>query len=612
MPTRLERWPMTCVAAKSRWSFLEAKHHLARCRRQSATFVGLGLWTLRPVDLSGQNRLVASHSDVAADPGLLSQLVEGAPDAFLVIDDEGRITLANRQTEVLFGYDRTDLIGRSVDILLPERLRRQHVVARERYAHRPALRPMGDGRLLLGRRRDGHEFPVEVGLAPLAGTDGTVLFTAVIRDVTARTQMQDELLRLALHDPLTGLPNRSLGMDRLRGALARSRRRGSAIAVLFVDIDQLKVVNDGLGHDAGDALIKTIGERMAAEVRPSDTVSRIGGDEFLVVIEDVSGPDEVVRLSDRLLTAVRMPITVAGHELRPTLSVGAALSSPFSTSDSIVQEADDAMYRAKHNGRDQIEVFRAEWRADMRREIDLRTALGRAVDHGEVGMTFQPVVELNTGNVWGAEALLHWTLPDGQEVPGAGVARLAERSQLIVALDRLALRTACRSLADLAPTGAMRVGVNVSGRQLASEGVSAFISGLIDEFGVPAGALWIELTRADQRASSPDALKVLAHLRSLGVLVAIDDFGAGFSSLSRLRHLPVDILKIDRSFVRDIDTDRRGRQIVAATVQLAHALGLVAVAEGVEDDGQLAALAELGCDFGQGRYWSPILTLDRQ
>ncbi len=548
------------------------------------------------------SRQVAGQPEVE----LLNQLVEDAPDALLVVDVKGLICRVNRQTEILFGFSREQLIGQPVELLVPDRLRSRHVSQRDRYAAAPSLRRMGEGHSFLGRRRDGSEFPVEVSLAPLTVPGGRA-FTAAVRDATARTELEAELLRMALQDPLTGLPNRTLVMDRLENSLARNRRRGAMLALLFVDIDQLKMVNDGLGHDAGDTLIRTVGERMAKALRPSDTVARVGGDEFIVLIEDVAGPAEAVALADRLLAAVRLPLSVGDRELRPTVSVGVAISSTSSAGDVMVQEADDAMYRAKRNGRDCVEIFREQWRADVLRKLDLTSALTQDVDRGAIAVHYQPIVDLDTGNVWGAEALLRWSTPSGEPVPAREVIHLAEQSRLGVALDRAVLATACHALAELANSRGLRIGVNISGRNLFTEDLPALVVESLDEAAVSPSALWVEVTEGEHLTLGADASEVLAKLRRLGARVAIDDFGTGFSSLARLRDLPVDIIKIDKSFIAEIDTDPRSEALVGAVITLAHSLGLEVIAEGVERGRQLEILRTLGCDLGQGFLWAPAV-----
>lgn len=547
-----------------------------------------------------------SHASGEAEVGLLTELVEDAPDALLVVDTQGLIKRVNRQTESLFDYPREQLLGQSVEMLVPERYRSRHVRHRDAYVATLLPRRMGEGKPFLGRRRDGSEVPVEVSLAPLTLPGGQA-FAAAVRDATARVELESELLRMALHDPLTGLPNRTLVLDRLRNALARQRRQGASVALLFVDIDQLKMVNDSLGHDAGDALIKATGQRMTEVLRPSDTVARVGGDEFIILIEDVAGPSDALVLADRLRSVVRGPIIVGDRELRPTVSIGVAMSSEASSDHVMVREADDAMYRAKRNGRDRTELFRQEWRADVLRALDLTSALAQDVERGVVAVHYQPVVDLRSGAVWGSEALLRWSTPEGERVPAQEVVQLAKKGRLGVALDRAVLACACRDMSGLAKSERLLVGVNVSGKNFFTPDLPDIAIRSLSEAGLPPSSLWLEVAEGEHLLLDQKAVEVLVELRRLGVRIAIDDFGTGFSSLSRLRDLPIDLLKIDMSFIAEIAADQRSQALVGAVITLAHSLGLQAVAEGVEDATQLAILRELGCDLGQGFFWTPAL-----
>lgn len=545
-----------------------------------------------------------------ATPGseqqLLDELVESAPDAMVVVDGAGRILLANRQTEALFGYAREQLTGQPIELLVPERFRDVHTHDRRDYIDSPVLRPMGLGRALHARRYDGTEFPVEISLAPLHLADG-IAVAAVVRDVSDRIQVQQELERLALHDQLTGLANRGLVMEQLQRALAR-RGRSGRVAVAFVDLDRLKWVNDTLGHEAGDRLILCVAERLRQVLRPADTLGRFGGDEFVAVVEDIGGQDELVALAQRMLAAVRAPMLLAGRELRPTVSLGLALAEEGLTVDALIHDADAAMYRAKRRGRDRFEIYEASGDEEAQADLDLHADLSRAVQAGELHVHYQPVLDLRSDQVWGVEALVRWAPPEHGSVDTEQLIALAERTSLILELDALVLHSACRDLTRLPERLVPRVGVNVSARHLTFGDLPKLVRSALATSRLAPHRLWVELTESEQLTHA-EVLPVLEEVQRLGVTLAIDDFGTGFSSLSRLRDLPVRVLKVDRSFSASITGDYRAEALVAAVVGLGHALGQDVVVEGVETAEQLAVLRRLGCDLGQGYHWARPMPL---
>ena len=543
---------------------------------------------------------------VGAERQLLDELVESAPDAMVVVDASGCILLANRQTETIFGYPRHQLVGQQIELLVPERLRSAHTHDRTGYTDAPALRPMGVGRTLHARRRDGTELPVEISLAPLHLQRG-VAVAAVIRDVSDRIQMQQQLERLALHGQLTGLANRGLVMEQLHRALARRHRTGRT-AVAFADLDRLKWVNDTLGHDAGDRLIVAVAQRLQQVLRPSDTVGRFGGDEFVAVIEDVAGPAELLALGDRVLAAVRAPLALGDRELLPTISLGLALAGDNAEADALVHDADAAMYRAKRRGRDRFEIYEPSGAQEAQADLDLHADLTRAVRDGALQVSYQPVLDLRTGAVWGAEALVRWAPPQHGDVDAPRLIALAERTSLILDLDAVVLHRACRDLAQLPEQQVPRVGVNVSARHLVVGDLPGLVRRALADSRLAPHRLWLELTEGEQLAHAAVA-PVLEEVQQLGVRLAIDDFGTGFSSLARLRDLPVRMLKVDQALVAPVAGDYRSEALIAAVVGLGHALGQDVVVEGVETPEQLAVLRRLGCDLGQGYHWSRPLPL---
>jgi len=429
------------------------------------------------------------------------------------------------------------------------------------------------------------------------------------RDVTERVRLQDELVRQAYHDGLTGLANRSLFRDRLEQALARSARGGGSVGVLMLDLDGFKQVNDTLGHDAGDQLLRVVAERLNETVRATDTVARFGGDEFAVLLDQT---DEALAVSvaRRALARLTEPAVVGGRELQVAASIGIAVRAGGGGGDELVRDADVAMYAAKDAGRGRHEVFRSEMARDPDELLGLDNELRTALARRELAVHYQPEISLSGGEVVCVEALVRWTSPTRGPVGPDVFIPVAESSGLIAELGEFVLREACGVAAGWLRDGIVGTGfvmwVNVSGKQLTMGGVPAAVDRALRSAGLPARNLGLEVTEtAIVPGGAADRARVeLQQLHDAGVGIAIDDFGTGFSSLAQLRHFPVDMIKVDRSFVQGVERDAKDTAITANVVALAHALGLVAVAEGIETDGQLAHMRAVGCDVGQGYLFS--------
>ena len=551
-----------------------------------------------------------SEARVRRSEARFRALLDSAPDAAVIADADGVVVLVNGQTEHLFGFSRDELVGQPVEVLLPEQYRRAHVGHRERYLREPTARAMGAGLELFGRRKDGTEFPVDISLSGLETAEGLVSM-AFIRDVTSRKETEDALTYQAMHDALTGLPNRALLVDRLDQALQRARRTGSMLGVLFLDVDHFKVVNDGRGHAAGDQLLVALARRLTSVVRPSDTVARFGGDEFVVMCEDLSGEDEAVRLSERVIGCIEEPLELEGLELSVTVSLGVAVAGSEATAESLLRDADTAMYRAKETGRGHVEKFDQVLRSRADHRLEVAGALRHALERDEMSVVYQPVVSLRDGIVVGAEALLRWRHPLWGEVPPARFVGTAEETGQIVPIGSWVIEQACIQAArwHAANPGdpPLWVSVNLSARQMLVPSLPGTVADILERTGVDASMLQLEVTETVVMDDVDYFHEVLSRLRALGIHLSMDDFGTGYSSLRHLREFPLDTLKVDRTFVAGINGPGHDASIVAAVAGMARALGLAVLAEGVETPDQLAEVRRLGCDLAQGFFITPPL-----
>ena len=448
----------------------------------------------------------------------------------------------------------------------------------------------------------------------------TVLVTALVEVLQRRRRYASalELAHQAVHDALTGLPNRLQVADRLEQALARASRTGSHVAVLFIDLDRFKVINDGRGHAAGDELLVAVAERLRRVVRSGDVVARFGGDEFVVVCEDQTAAFEAAQVAGRIIDALREPIVVDGQEIFLSASIGIAMADGTGSPESLLRDADAAMYRAKDKGRARCEFFDATMRTEALDHLETQSALHRALEREELRVFYQPVVDLASGTVAGVEALVRWEHPQHGLVSPASFIPLAEETGLIVPIGAWVLEQATAQLArwrERTWGRALTVNVNLSARQLRqSDLIPALMSALLSS-GTDPASLCLELTETAFMEDAPSHRETLAGIKGLGVGLAIDDFGTGYSSLTYLKRLPVSVLKIDQAFVRGLGRDASDTAIVKSVIDLAHALGLVVVAEGVEDADQVVHLRALGCDLAQGYFFArpqPAEDLERQ
>jgi diguanylate cyclase (GGDEF)-like protein/PAS domain S-box-containing protein len=445
-------------------------------------------------------------------------------------------------------------------------------------------------------------------LAPQYGPDGSVPIGVVAstREVTELRRAQNDLAHQAVHDPLTGLANRVLLVDRLQHALAQLERAPGYVALLFVDLDHFKDINDTYGHDTGDRVLVEVGRRLSSLPRRNDTVGRFGGDEFIVLCDQLRSEDDVRVIAERIVQRLVEPFIDGGRELSITASVGVVVTNDqYAVGEELLRDADVAMYQAKQSGRKRYQFFDAALRDREAARHAIEVDLIYALEHDQFRLEYQPVVSFATGRISGVEALIRWDHPDRGTVPPASFIAVAESRGLIIPIGTWVLNEACRQATAWAGLGdpaspPLTLAVNVSGRQLRANSFVDIVKDALDRHRLEPRRLCLEITETALIEESDEARATLEELAGLGVHIALDDFGTGYSSLAHLRQFPVDVLKIDRSFVDRLETNDREREIVAAVIAMAHVLGMTTVGEGIETAGQYDQLAALACDAGQG------------
>lgn len=547
--------------------------------------------------LRGQEALVVAREDA-----LRRSILDTMPFSIIATDASGRIRTANPAAADLVGRAQDELIGRSL-VQIDGSQRQLYPDGTPVLAH-----ALGDEAEWTYRRKDGSTVPVHEWIVPLAPQDGAPGgFLVVAYDITQRIEARERIEHIVTHDSLTNLPNRSLLVRHLDQALERAERDATELALVLIDLDQFKRINDSLGHHIGDELLIVVAERLLSWTRSDDVVARLGGDEFVIVLEDlVPGVDLDRRLED-LLADVLAPVVVHGYELAVTASVGGT-RCPADGRDAgtLLKNVDIAMYQAKAAGRNGIRWFEPAMLEENNDRLSLSAALRQALEQDELSLVYQPQVDLLTGEVVGVEALARWTSPTLGPVPPDRFIPVAEDGGMIAQLGGWVLTTACTALARVQDQigRPLRLAVNVSPRQLRGRAWLDEIAAAIDLAGIQPSQLEVEITEGLLIEDHGDVVAMLESLRSLGVSIVVDDFGRGYSSLAYLTRFPIDKLKIDRSFVQEISTAENAA-IVDAIIVMAHALGMTVVAEGVETPAQEQYLRERGCDEVQGYLYSP-------
>lgn len=578
---------------------------------------GMRLWMLAKAEplskdeLAGAYPVVMTLDDVTGqrraeeDLRLAATVFDNSVEAIMITDAQRRILSVNRAFSDLTGYSSGIAVGQTPAILYSAR---QDTKEYESIWETAARQGFWQGEIWQ-RRNDGTEFQEWLSIGVVRNRGNTIShFVAVFSDITERKNNEARIAFLAHHDPLTGLPNRSLFQDRLEQSLSRAERAGEMLALLYLDLDRFKTINDSLGHVAGDRLLQAVAERLQSCVRETDTICRQGGDEFIIVLTDLADIEAAARIAEKILRYLSEPFDIDGHALGTSFSIGIAIYPGDGDSPEVMMKnADTAMYHAKESGRNTYRFFTETMNANALERLQMENYLRQALARNELLLHFQPQVQLETGRIMGAETLIRWQSPVLGFVPPGRFISIAEESGLIVPIGRWVLREACLRAKQWYDKGFedVSVAVNISALQFRRDDIVASVKQVLADSELPPEYLELELTESLLMQHAEDVLETVQRLKDLGVRLSIDDFGTGYSSLSYLKRFAVDRLKIDQGFVRDMVNDPDDAAIVRAIIQLGRSLKLDVIAEGAENRAQIDFLIKEGCREVQGYYYCP-------
>lgn len=564
---------------------------------------------LNNLNASLESIVMARVSELRNSEAYNNAVLENVNEGIIVIDEKGTISTFNSAAEKIFGYSSEEIINQNFSLLISAD--ELEVTGKfHRYNEEHENTPFfGVTREVVGLRKDYSAFPLELKTSQLRIQD-TVTFITTARDISERKETEQRIRYMASHDALTKLPNRALLQDRIQQTLIHNQRRNIKAAILFIDLDKFKIINDTLGHDVGDSLLKEAAARLLASVRGEDTVARQGGDEFIILLSNITNPEDAGLIAQKVLDSMVQPFVINGKELHISASVGITIyPDDGKDMDTLLKNSDIAMYHTKESGRNNYHYFSEKMNKQASEKQIMSSELRHAVERNQLYLVYQPVVDTISDKMTGMEALLRWHHPELGHVSPIRFIPLAEETGTILPIGEWVFRTACSQLRDWQKQGyeVPRLAINLSAKQFHQKNLVDNLSMVLADTGIAANMIGIEITESMLVQNIEEVVETLLKLSNMGVQISIDDFGTGYSSLSYLKRFPIDKLKIDKSFIDDISTHPDDAAIVKAIIAMAHGLSMKVVSEGVETEDQLEFLRRYGCEQYQGYLFSKPL-----